>query len=94
MTDARSRMHIKYCRDTRCAIETDEPGDDCKNMDFLLTQVEHEALHREAEGLRVHAASLPNNSRIDRARRAGVMKSATTIDLGAQHREKEPQTWP
>lgn len=89
MNHARSRMHIKYCRDTRCTVETDQPGDDCKNMDFLLDKVENEALHREAEGLRAHADSLPNNSRIDRARRAGVMRSASTIDRDIGHRDDE-----
>lgn len=46
--DARDRMHIKYCRDDQCKVEYDDPGDRCKDMDFLLDVMEERALHRAA----------------------------------------------
>lgn len=36
---ARDRMHINYCRDTRCHIEG-APGERCLNMDHMLDEVE------------------------------------------------------
>lgn len=46
--DARDRMHVKYCRDDQCVLEYDDPGDRCKDMDFLLDVMEERALHRAA----------------------------------------------
>lgn len=51
MTDARSLMHIKHCRDTRCVIEVDEPGDRCKSMDFLIDRIEVEHTQAAARKL-------------------------------------------
>jgi hypothetical protein len=47
-TDVRDRMHIKYCPDDQCTVEYADPGDCCKNLDFLLDAMEERALHRAA----------------------------------------------
>lgn len=52
MTDgsnARDRVHIKYCPDVRCMIEVENPGNDCLNLDFLLNLTEEQALHQATE---------------------------------------------
>lgn len=41
---ARDRVHVKVCRDSRCIVETDKPGDACANLDYLLNLVEEAAL--------------------------------------------------
>lgn len=54
MTTARDRMHIEFCRDTRCQVETEQPGDACQNMDHLLNLVEEEQAHKIAQMLVTH----------------------------------------
>jgi hypothetical protein len=39
---ARDRIHVKNCNDEHCRVEG-EPGERCKNLDFLLDQAEAEA---------------------------------------------------
>lgn len=44
---ARERVHIKVCRDDQCFIDYADPGDRCRNLDFLLDKVESQAGDRE-----------------------------------------------
>lgn len=46
---ARDRVHVKYCRDDQCVLEYADPGDRCKNLDFLLDQVAEEAGRKAVE---------------------------------------------
>jgi len=44
----RDRIHARHCRDPLCDAAGDaEPGDDCKNLDYLLNQVEDDRVHAE-----------------------------------------------
>jgi hypothetical protein len=45
---ARDRVHVKYCPDDQCMLEYDDPGDRCRNLDFLLNVMEEHALHKAA----------------------------------------------
>lgn len=46
--EARDRLHIKYCPDDQCRVEYADPGDRCKNLDFLLDLTEERVLHQAA----------------------------------------------
>lgn len=46
----REAMHIKYCREGACFIKG-LPGDPCKTLNFLIDQLEEQAIHREARKL-------------------------------------------
>lgn len=45
---ARHRMHIKRCLDPQCVLESDQPGEDCRNLDYLINLIEEQALHLKA----------------------------------------------
>lgn len=48
---ARDRIHIKLCRDARCVIERNDPGKNCKTLDYLLDVTEEQVLHQAAARL-------------------------------------------
>jgi hypothetical protein len=63
----RDRIHARHCRDPLCDAAGDaEPGDDCKNLDCLLDQVEDDRVHAEADKQRLRAKEVLRNAGADR----------------------------
>lgn len=46
MTYARDRVHVKYCPDL-ALCDIDGGSEKCKNLDYLLDQVENDRVHAE-----------------------------------------------
>jgi DNA-binding FadR family transcriptional regulator len=46
---ARDKVHRRFCRDSRCILDTPHAGQACMDLDFLLLRVEEEAV-RAARG--------------------------------------------
>lgn len=86
MSRARDRIHIKYCPDIGACEQIGGAGsrDKCKNLDYLLDQVEDDRVHTVAEELRAQTKQYTEDiKRLTGLERAFHVQMTATILMTA-----------
>lgn len=95
MPSPRDRIHIKFCQDTKCVLETDEPGERCKLLDYLLDFNDEMVLYAKAHELRAEGEKLrTSGKRVPRYVLDSRYGAAELIDPYEKQHAHDPVAFP